>query len=116
MSAVLRPSLAVRRYRARVVVRHHHDEAGADHHQEGEQIAGPLGFHYPPADRHYFGLQAGRGHADCPVAHRSISFPPRRNNTSVERESRTALETGAIAFSPPRSPPKYLWKKRRPRR
>ena len=77
MSAVLRASLAVRRYRARVVVRHHHDEAGADHHQEGEQIARPPGFHYPPADRHYFRLQAGRGHTDCPVAHGSISFPPR---------------------------------------
>jgi len=60
---------------------------GPDHHQEGEQIARPLGFHYPPADRHYFGLHAGRGRYHCPIAHGSISLPPRADTTRPLRIS-----------------------------
>ena len=74
MSAVLRPSLAISRDRSRIVIRHHHDEAGAEHHEKREQIASPLGLHHAPADRQNFRGQAGCGHRDCFVAHGSISF------------------------------------------
>ncbi len=69
MNAVLRAGLAVSRYRTCIVIRHHDDESGTEHHQEGQQIACPLGFDYSPADRHYFRFQAGRGLHHKLVAH-----------------------------------------------
>src|ERR1035438_9662375 len=80
MSAVLGPGLAVSRYRAGVVIRHHDDESWPDHHQEGQQIARPLGLHYASANRHNFHFQAGRGIHHKFVAHRPFSFLPARKH------------------------------------
>src|SRR5208283_790940 len=129
MSAILRAGLAVGGYRARIVIRHHHDESGAEDHQEGEQIARPLGFHYLPADRHNFGFQAGRGRRHKFVRHRSISLSAcgqkhhkhndwQPNFTAARRDGsfcwrcrrrRTGRPVArTLAFGPSRSPPLKL--------
>src|ERR1022692_2571409 len=82
MSAVLRPGLAVRRYRAGVVIRHHHDKSRPEHHQKGQEIPRPLGLHYSPANLHHFRFQAGRGIHHKFVVHRHFSFPPAREDTT----------------------------------
>src|SRR5262252_2990238 len=74
MSPVLRARLTVRGNRAGIVVGDHHDESGAEDHQEGQEIVSPLGFHYSPADRCDFLFEAGRGHGHKFVRQRSISL------------------------------------------
>src|ERR1022692_1579815 len=92
MSAVLRPGLAVSRYRAGVVIRHHHDESRPEHHQKGQEIPRPFGFFNSPADRHHFRFQTGRGIHHKFVAHRRFSFQPARENTTGVTAS-TAIST-----------------------
>src|SRR5208282_423528 len=105
MSAVLRASLAVGGYRARVVVRDHHDEAWAEDHQEGQQIARPFGFHYAPAHRHHVGFHASGGKTQCLVGHRLPSFPCRSRGHAPARafryrarcQSRNAIYRGELS-------------------
>ncbi len=55
MGAVLSAGLAIGGDCAGIVIGHHNDEAGAEDHQEGKQVAHPLGFHDTAARRHHWG-------------------------------------------------------------
>src|ERR1017187_1322828 len=100
MSAVLRPGLAVSRYRAGVVIRHHHDESRPEYHQEGQEIPRPLGLHHSPANLHHFRFRAGRGIHHKFVVHRRFSFPPARENTTgiMAGKAISTPQTGTSTF------------------
>src|SRR5579872_2296521 len=104
MSAILRAGLCISRYRPGIVVRHHHDQPGAEHHEEGEQIASPLGFDDTPADRLDF--EPVRGYGQCLVVHAAPPFEKGRRYQGITDQERS------VPPGLPRS--HFLWKPRRP--